>query len=139
MIGAKPWAWVSAVGGIAKDRTVAHVSRAAFEPMMTGNCVGNDVWWHNISFDEETGRGSYLMMMAPGASSKPHQHQGMEEFFVLEGELVDFDGHVYAAGDFVSLQAGSQHFSTSPSGCKLIVTHHGRIRTLTDDEWTASR
>ena len=125
------------MAGIAEDRTVAHVSRAAFEPMMTDNRVCDDVWWHNISFDEETGRGSYLMMMAPGASSNPHLHVGMEEFYVLEGELVDFDGHVYAAGDFVSLQAGSQHFSNSPSGCKLIVTHHGATRTLSDAEWTA--
>ena len=125
------------MAGIADQRTVASVSRAAFEPMMTDDRVCDDVWWHNISFDEDTGCGSYLMMMAPGASSNPHQHVGMEEFYVLEGELVDFDGHVYAAGDFVSLQAGSKHFSNSPSGCKLIVTHHGRTRNLTDDEWTA--
>ena len=119
--------------GIAKDRRVAHVSRAAFEPMRIDDRVCDDVWWHNVSFDEKTGCGSYLMLLAPGASSNPHQHLGMEEFYVLEGELVDFAGHVYAAGDFVSLRAGSRHFSKSPSGCKLIVTHHGRTRILGDE------
>ena len=74
--------------GIAKDRRVAHVSRAAFEPMRIDDRVCDDVWWHNVSFDEKTGCGSYLMLLAPGASSNPHQHLGMEEFYVLEGELV---------------------------------------------------
>ncbi len=109
---------------------------AVFEPMTIDSRVCDDVWWHNISFDEETGQGSYLMMLAAGAGSRPHRHLGMEEFYVLEGELVDCDGQVYAAGDFVSLGAGSQHFSTSPGGCKLIVTHHGRAQTLTPEEWS---
>lgn len=116
-------------------RTVANVSSAPFELMHTENAVCDDVWWHNISFDLVTGRGSYLMIMAPGSFSNPHRHLGMEEFYVLEGELVDYDGHVYAQGDFVSLKAGSQHHSTSPSGCKLIVTHHGRTRNLQPEEW----
>ncbi|MEO9781740.1 MAG: cupin domain-containing protein [Sedimentitalea sp.] len=124
---------------LAELRNVTHVSRAAFEPMTIENRVCDDVWWHNISYDEETGRGSYLMLLAPGASSKPHQHVGTEEFYVLDGELVDFDGHVYAAGDFASLPAGSQHYSTSPSGCRLLVTHHGLTRTLTEDEWTSDK
>lgn len=129
---------------LADHRTIARVRSAAFEPMTHEDRVCDDVWWHNISFDQETGCGSYLMMFAAGASSKPHTHLGMEEFYVLEGELVDFDGQVYAAGDFVSLSEGSRHFSTSPGGCKLIVTHHGRARALTqqelaDDEWTAER
>ena len=82
--------------------------------------------WHNVSYDEATGCGSYLMTMAPGASSRPHRHEGAEEFYVIEGDLVDFDGHVYRAGDFVHLPGGSAHTSLSPNGCKLLVTHWGR-------------
>lgn len=70
--------------------------------------------------------GSYLMVMAPGASSVPHRHSGAEEFYVLEGELIDFDGQVYGAGDFVRLAPGTVHSSLSPTGCKLLVTHWGR-------------
>lgn len=123
---------------IAEFRTVANVNRVAFEPMTVEDRVCDDVWWHNISFDEDSGKGSYVMLMAPGSNSNPHHHLGMEEFYVLDGELVDFDGKVYAAGDFVSLRAGSEHFSTSPSGYKLLVTHHGRTKVLTPDEWGAS-
>lgn len=121
------------------QRTVSNVSAARFEPMQNAGAVCDDVWWHNISFDEVTGRGSYLMIMAAGSHSNPHRHLGMEEFYVLEGELVDHDGHVYTTGDFVSLRAGSQHFSTSPIGCKLIVTHHGKVRNLEPEEWDATR
>lgn len=126
---------MSVMAGISELRTIVNVSTARFEAMLSKGAVGGNVWWHNISFDEVTGRGSYLMIMAPGSFSTPHRHLGMEEFYVLEGELVDFDGKVYAKGDFVSLKAGSQHQSSSPSGCKLIVTHHGKIRTLQPEEW----
>ena len=127
------------MAAIADLRTVANVHSAAFEPMQGADLICEDVWWHNISFDEETGRGSYLMIMAPGSRSLPHHHEGAEEFFVLDGELVDFDGHIYRTGDFVSLGAGSEHSSTAPSGCKLIVTHHGRTRNLSQAEWTADQ
>lgn len=95
---------------------------------------GGTMSWHNVSFDQETGRGSYLMVMTPGASSTPHRHTGAEEFYVLEGELVDFDGFVYRAGDFVRLAAGTVHTSLSPAGCKLLVTHWGRTELAGIDE-----
>ena len=123
------------MAAISELRTIVNVSTARFEPMLSEGAVCEDVWWHNISFDEVSGRGSYLMIMAPGSCSTPHRHLGMEEFYVLEGELVDFDGKIYAKGDFISLKAGSQHHSSSPSGCKLIVTHHGKIRNLQPGEW----
>jgi len=123
------------MAGISDLRTIANVSTAQFEPMQIKGAVCDDVWWFNISFDEVSGRGSYLMIMAPGSFSAPHRHLGMEEFYVLDGEMVDFDGTIYGTGDFVSLKAGSQHQSTSPSGCKLIVTHHGKIRNLQPEEW----
>ena len=43
------------MGRIAEDRTVSTVSRAAFEVMRAEGRVCDDVWWHNISFDEATG------------------------------------------------------------------------------------
>ncbi len=82
--------------------------------------------WHNLTYDRATGTGSYLLKMAPGASSALHGHAGAEEFLVLEGELVDFDGQVFRTGDHVQLEAGSVHTSLSPTGCRLLVTHWGR-------------
>jgi anti-sigma factor ChrR (cupin superfamily) len=116
-----------------KTRSSRHIARfdtSDFVPIRTFGGTEGTMTWHNISYDAGTGRGSYLMEMAPGASSRPHRHSGAEEFFVLEGELVDFDGHVYRAGDFVRLGQGTVHTSLSPTGCKLIVTHWGPIEPV---------
>ena len=87
----------------------------------------DNVWWYNLSYDSETGEGSYLYKMECGASSNPHEHMGPEEFVILEGDLIDSDGFEYKKGDFVSLAGGSRHNSTSPSGCVLVVTHRGKV------------
>ena len=122
---------------LAEHRTIAKTGSARFELMESRGAQSFDTWWHNISFDTETGIGSYLMIMPPGSTSEPHRHLGREEFFVLEGELVDVDGQAYVSGDFVSLEAGSSHGVESASGCKLIVTHHGATQTLSPQEWGA--
>ena len=72
----------------------------------------------------------FLIRFKPGASSTPHEHTGTEEFIVLEGELEDADGAVFKAGDFVSYQPGSCHYSVSPKGCVLLVNLRGRNRAL---------
>ena len=113
-----------------KTRHTARFDTSKFVPIGAFGGTEGTMTWHNMSYDAATGRGSYLMQMAPGASSRPHRHSGAEEFFVLEGELVDFDGHIYRAGDFVRLDQGTVHTSLSPAGCKLIVTHWGRIEQV---------
>jgi len=45
----------------------------------------------------------------------------MEEFLILEGELVDDDGAVFRAGDFVSYDAGTHHNSWTETGCVIAV------------------
>lgn len=74
-----------------------------------------------LSHDRASGHDVYLIRFAPGAKSLPHEHAGPEEFLVLEGELVDSDGKVLKAGDFVHYEAGSKHHSVSPDGCLLLV------------------
>lgn len=115
-------------------RTVASFDRGEFRKMPVPGLPGEDIWWKNISYDEATGQGSYLMIMAPGTRSNPHRHDGPEEFYIVEGDLVDCDGHRYGAGEFVSLSGGSAHESVSPSGCKLVVTHRGRVENLSPEE-----
>ncbi|MFA3916624.1 cupin domain-containing protein [Ruegeria sp. 2012CJ15-1] len=101
-----------------------------FVRMQMDGLPNEQVWWKNISFDEKTGHGSYLMKMAPGARSNPHIHNGPEEFFVLEGNLTDHDGFSYRCGDFVSLAAGSAHCSSTEAGCLLVVTHRGATQSI---------
>ena len=89
------------------------------------NQPGN-IYWFNLSYDHNTGEGSYLYRMEANTISKAHEHTGPEEFFILEGDLTDSDGFIYKKGDFVQLSSGSSHHSTTKSGCTSIVTHRGK-------------
>jgi anti-sigma factor ChrR (cupin superfamily) len=77
--------------------------------------------WLPVSFDRETGWGCYLMRMDAGAETIPHEHAGMEEFLILEGDLVDSDGTVFTTGDFVSYEPGTRHNSRTENGCLIAV------------------
>jgi anti-sigma factor ChrR (cupin superfamily) len=76
-----------------------------------------------LPLDDErpAGTGLHVIKMGPGAISTAHEHTADEMFYVLEGELVDHDGARYRAGDMVLLRAGTQHGSTTPEGCTLLV------------------
>ncbi len=122
---------------LSQHRTVVDFDPAGFEPMMLAGLPDQDVTWRNISFDQKTGMGSYLMIMAPGTKCNPHRHNGPEEFYIVDGDLEDHDGHLYTAGQFVSLAPGSEHFSVTPSGCKLVVTQRGTTTEYLHGEWEA--
>jgi len=76
----------------------------------------------------------FLLRMAAGAQSRPHEHTGFEEFLVMQGELVDCDGSIYRSGDFVRFLPGSKHTSHTPAGCTLLVMLRGNNRALDSDE-----
>ena len=115
-------------------RTVANIKTLKWELLDQPGLPGEKVWWYNLSYDPVLGNGSYLYKMEAGTRSNPHKHAGPEEFFILEGDLIDSDGYVYKTGDFVSLAAGSRHNSTSPSGCVIVVTHRGKVIDLDESE-----
>ena len=115
---------------LGKLRKVANIHNLEWEILDQPGLPGEDVWWYNLSYDPKLGQGSYLYKMGPGARSNPHEHEGPEEFFILDGDLVDHDGHSYKQGDFVSLKGGSRHYSISPSGCTIVVTHRGKVIDL---------
>lgn len=77
--------------------------------------------WLPVTYDHKTGRGSYFFQMLPGCETKPHVHQGFEEFYVLEGEGVESDGTVIKAGDFISYQPGTYHKTVSAMGLLALV------------------
>ncbi len=77
--------------------------------------------WLPITYDRQTGAGSYYFQMLPGAVTTPHTHPRHEEFFVIEGEAIESDGRVLKSGDFVSFQPGSYHNTRSETGCLLLV------------------
>lgn len=64
-----------------------------------------------------------LLRLAPGAEYPPHRHAGVEELFVLYGELW-IDNRKLRAGDYSRAEAGSVHKDVrSERGCTcLLVT-----------------
>jgi anti-sigma factor ChrR (cupin superfamily) len=100
------------------------VVRTAAQPFQLYDLEGPlqpEMSWLPISYDRRSGTGCYLMRMAPGAVTIPHDHPGMEEFLMLEGELIDDDGAVFGPGDFVSYEAGTHHNSRTETGCLIAV------------------
>ena len=59
-------------------RTVVNLQTLIWESLETSNDWKQEenVWWYNLSFDQETGQGSYLYKMGAVARSNPHEHLG---------------------------------------------------------------
>jgi len=114
-----------------KDRRVVNIAEAErFRPWTgdDGSATGQLI----LQLDEEQplGIGFHVYRMEPGTVTDPHEHNGHEQFLVLEGELTDHDGTVYRQGDLVWLRDGSCHFSHSERGCLLAVHIAGPERPL---------
>lgn len=71
--------------------------------------------------DSRNDMSTILLRMGAGSIYPPHRHKGVEEVYVLEGEL-QVEGMELAAGDFCLSQPESVHQSTcSKSGCLLLL------------------
>ena len=117
-----------------QERLVHAVDSLEFTPF---DRYGDDVpklFWTPVSFNRETGKGCFIIRFKPGGVSTPHEHYGMEEFYVLEGEVVDHDGVAYQQGDFVSLGPGVRHYSYSPQGVLVLAWLTDTNRRLSEGE-----
>ncbi len=63
-----------------------------------------------------------LIRMAPGARSRTHSHDVVEQIYVLEGEFSD-DARSYAAGDFIVRAPGAPHATYCENGSVALVTY----------------
>lgn len=103
------------------DRRVANIFEAEYKPFVyeDGVAMGDAVLQldHNIPL----GVGFHVYRMAPGMTTRPHRHNGHEQFLILEGELIENDGTVFRKGDLVWLRDGTEHCSYTPNGCLLAV------------------
>ena len=102
-------------------RSVSNVHSTPFLEYDLEGPVQPEMSWLPISYDVETGQGCYAMRMQPGAVTIAHDHAGMEEFLVLEGDLIDDDGAAFGPGDFVSYEGGTHHNSRTETGCLIAV------------------
>jgi anti-sigma factor ChrR (cupin superfamily) len=106
---------------MSEQRTVVNVHTTPFREYDMEGPVQPELSWLPISYDEGSGHGTYMMRMQPGATTIEHEHGGMEEFLILEGDLVDSDGTVFGPGDFVSYEPGTTHNSRTEGGCLIAV------------------
>ena len=103
------------------DRQIVSVQTVDFVPYDLEGPVQADIAWRPMSYDRKRGEGSYLMRLEPGARTIPHEHQGFEDFMILEGELTDSDGRILRRGDFISYRPGTRHNSWTDTGCLIAV------------------
>ena len=113
-----------------KKRTITNPFNLKFEPFDNYGKPIKGMNWHKISYDKENGQGSYILKMDPGAKTIPHEHVNYEEFYMLEGELIDPDGKTFKKGDFVTFEPGSSHSSYTEKGCLILVFMRSRNKTI---------
>ena len=113
-----------------KKRNIINIDNLNFEPFDNYGISIEGMSWHKISYDKKKGQGTYVLKMEPGAKSIPHEHTNYEEFYMLDGELIDIDGKVFKKGDIVSFEPGSQHSSYTKNGCLILVFMRSRNKTI---------
>jgi quercetin dioxygenase-like cupin family protein len=81
-----------------------------------------------LFLDEVNRMRTLLVKVAAGITYPFHQHQGIEEIYMLEGELV-ISEQVYSAGDYIRSYPNSIHAPSTDTGCKFL------IRACIDDNY----
>tara|TARA_B100001029_G_scaffold176491_1_gene179487 strand:+ start:267 stop:611 length:345 start_codon:yes stop_codon:yes gene_type:complete len=111
-------------------RIITNPLKLEFEPFDNYGKPIKGMSWYKISYEKEKGQGSYILKMDPGAKSIPHEHISYEEFYMLDGELIDSDGKTFKKGDFISFEPGSKHSSFTEKGCLILVFMRSRNKTI---------
>ena len=102
-------------------RKITNPFNVKFEPFDNYGPADPGMGWHKISYNKETGQGTYILKMDPGSRSLAHEHKNYEEFLMLDGELIDPDNQVFKKGDFITFEPGSSHSSHTKYGCLILV------------------
>lgn len=101
------------------QRRIVNIYEADYRVYDMEGPVQPDMGWLPISYNED-GNGCYAIRMQPGAETIAHTHDRVEDYLILEGELIESDGRVLKPGDFVSYRPGSRHNSRTETGCLLV-------------------
>jgi len=79
-----------------------------------------------LAADTENDRVSLLVRLAPGAHYPPHRHAGVEELYLLHGELMIEDRKLYP-GDYNRAEPGSADQRVwSETGCTCVLLTSAR-------------
>jgi len=74
-----------------------------------------------LATDMERHRVSMLVRLGQGVEYPPHRHAGLEELYLLDGEL-HVDTQLLHAGDYIRAEAGSTDARVwSETGCTCVL------------------
>ena len=93
--------------------------------------VSSGLKWFPLSKNEKLEHEVFIVRFEPESSSSFHKHKGYEEFYVIDGELIDDDGKVFKKGDYVKFEKGTKHSSYSNTGCTLLVILYAGTNEVT--------
>ena len=113
-----------------RRRTVTNTYNLKSEPFDNYGEVVSGMSWHKITYNKETGQGTYILKMDPETKSLPHQRINYEEFIMLDGELIDPDNKILKKGDIVTFEPGSKHSSYTKNGCLILVFMRGKNKPI---------
>ena len=111
-------------------RKITNLDNLKFEPFDNYGSAIPGMNWHKITYNKETGQGTYILKMDPGAKSLPHEHTNYEEFLMLDGELIDPDDKIFKKGDLVTFEPGSTHSSYTKNGCLILVFQRSKNKPI---------
>ena len=74
-----------------------------------------------LAFDEKSGRQTYLLKCEPSCVLLDEAYQGIEECYVLEGDLLSHNLQLHA-GDYIRFHAAAEHgLPRTEKGCLLLI------------------
>ena len=111
-------------------RKITDLRNLKFEPFDNYGSVVPGMNWHKITYNKETGQGTYILKMDPKTKSLPHLHINYEEFIMLDGELIDLDNKIFKKGDIVTFEPDSNHSSYTKNGCLILVFMRGKNKLI---------
>lgn len=79
------------------------------------------VRYRTLLADRKANRRTIMLNMAPGAELPDHSHAGIEEVYMISGDL-SIAGQVLGANDYIRVQRGAEHgVPRTNKGCVCIV------------------
>ena len=102
-------------------RTTIETEHEYFSPYDRYGRVSSGLKLLQLSKNEKLEHEVFIVKFEPGSSSSLHKHKGFEEFYVIDGELIDDDGKVFKKGDYIKFEKETKHSSQSKTGCTLLV------------------
>ena len=112
-------------------RRIIETNHEVFSTYNRYGTVSSNLKWLPLSKDEKLEHEIFIVQFEPENSSSLHKHKGYEEFYVIDGELIDDDGKVFKKGDYIKFEKGTKHSSYSKTGRTLLIILYAGISELT--------